>query len=135
MELNFDLSQIHGAAEKCWQWAGDKKVFAFHGDMGCGKTTFIHALCDLKGVRSKVGSPSFSIINEYEYEEGTIFHIDLYRLRDEQEARRAGVEECLYSGEICLVEWAEKAVGLFPPDQVKVFMYWVDQNTRKIIIN
>jgi len=135
MELMFDLKHIHGAAKKFWQYAGDKKVFAFHGNMGSGKTTFIHALCDEKKMTSTVGSPTFSIINEYVYAGGKIFHIDLYRLKDEEEAVRAGVEDCIYSGDICLVEWAEKAPALFPEDAVKVSIQMVDENSRKIIIN
>jgi len=135
MELEFDLNYIYDAAKKFWQYANDKKVFAFHGNMGAGKTTFIHALCDEKKVTSKVGSPTFSIINEYVYSGGKIFHIDLYRLKDEEEAVRAGVEDCIYSGEICLVEWAEKAPALFADDAVKVSLQQVDERTRKIIVN
>jgi tRNA threonylcarbamoyladenosine biosynthesis protein TsaE len=135
MELEFDLEHINEAAKRFWQQAGDKKVFAFHGEMGAGKTTFIHALCDDKKVSSTVGSPTFSIINEYKYPDGKIFHIDLYRLKDEDEAIRAGVEDCLYSGEICLVEWPDKAPGIFPEDSVHIHINMIDQNTRKIITN
>jgi tRNA threonylcarbamoyladenosine biosynthesis protein TsaE len=134
MEWLFDLGHIHETAKKCWAEAGAKKVLAFHGNMGAGKTTFIHALCDEKKVSSTVGSPTFSIINEYVYPEGKIFHIDLYRLRDEEEAIRAGVEDCLYSGEICLVEWPEKAPGIFPEDTARVYIDAIDPDTRKIII-
>jgi len=134
MEWIFDLGHIHEAARKCWIEAGAKKIFAFHGNMGAGKTTFIHALCDEKNVSSTVGSPTFSIINEYTYPEGKIFHIDLYRLRDEEEAIRAGVEDCLYSGDVCLVEWPERAPGIFPEDAVHVYMDTLSPDTRKIII-
>ena len=134
MEWVFDLEHIHKTARKCWAEAGAKKVFAFHGKMGAGKTTFIHALCDEKKVSSTVGSPTFSIINEYIYPDGKIFHIDLYRLRDEEEAIRAGVEDCLYSGYICLVEWPEKAPGIFPDDAAHIYIDAINQNTRKIII-
>ena len=97
MEQTFSLEKINGVAKDFWKEVGAKKVFAFHGQMGAGKTTFIHALCDAKNVKDVVGSPTFSIINEYEYDcEGTkkvLFHIDLYRLKDEEEAIRAGVED------------------------------------------
>ena len=135
MELIFDLQHIHDIAKKFWQLVDDKKVFAFYGSMGSGKTTFIHALCDVKQVSSKVGSPTFSIINEYAYNGGKIYHVDLYRLKDEDEAIRTGVEDCIYSGEICLVEWAEKAPGLFPEKAVKIFIDIVNMNERKVIIN
>ncbi len=135
MEFTFDLEHIHDAAKKFWQLAGDKKVFAFHGEMGAGKTTFIHALCDEKKVKSTVGSPTFSIINEYAYDDGKIFHIDLYRLKDEEDAIRAGVEDCLYSGAICLVEWPDKAPGIFPEETVHIHISTTAEKSRKIIIN
>ena len=139
MELGFSLDTIGDAARQCWEMNGDTTVFALHGEMGAGKTTFIHALCDLKGVKDVVGSPTFSIINEYNYHENgkekKIFHIDLYRLRDEEEASRAGVEDCLYSGHICLLEWPEKAPGLLPPEAVHLYLTTAGPTTRKLIIN
>jgi len=104
--------------------------------MGSGKTTFIHALCDVKGVKDVVGSPTFSIINEYVFEENgviqKIYHIDLYRLKDEEEALRAGVEDCLYSDHICFVEWPEKAEDILPEETVHVAIRIVDEQTRQI---
>jgi tRNA threonylcarbamoyladenosine biosynthesis protein TsaE len=132
MEWSFDLPDIGKAAKKFWESTDQNKVFAVHGEMGAGKTTFIHALCDELGVSSQIGSPTFSIINEYDYPGGKVFHIDLYRLNDEEEAFRAGVEEALYSGEICLVEWPEKAAGLFPPETVDVFIEATGSLTRTI---
>jgi tRNA threonylcarbamoyladenosine biosynthesis protein TsaE len=89
--------------------------------MGTGKTTFIAALCRAKGVQSIPSSPTFSLINEYTLMSGDpIYHIDLYRLRDEEEAREAGVEDCLFSGNFCLVEWPEKAPGIFPENTLHV---------------
>ena len=138
MDLIFTLDQINEAAQQFLKIAGDKKVFAFHGEMGSGKTTFIHALCDIKGVKDAVGSPTFSIVNEYVYDcEGTkrlIFHIDLYRLKDEAEAINAGVEDCLYSGNICFVEWPDKAPGLFDGNTMHVKISTDDSETRRITI-
>lgn len=138
MKIEFTLSEIIQAAEKFWVAIADKKVLAFHGSMGAGKTTFIHALCDVKGVKDVVGSPTFSIINEYRFLENglekRIYHIDLYRLKDEQEAVRAGVEDCFYSDHICLVEWPEKAPGLFPADTLHVFIEPANDTTRIITI-
>jgi len=79
-----------------------------------------------------VGSPTYSIINEYIYPGGRIYHLDLFRLQDEQEAIRAGVEDCLYSGDTCLVEWPEKAPGIFPADSLHVLIEVLDNRTRKI---
>lgn len=132
MELCFRLDDIGKAAAGFWRAFPADRVFAFHGGMGAGKTTFIHALCEDCGVADVVGSPTFSIINEYRYSGGSIFHIDLYRLKDEEEALRAGVEEVLYSGDICLVEWPERAPGIFPPETVHVHIGIIDPDMRKI---
>ncbi len=115
---------------------GSHTVVAFHGQMGAGKTTFIHALCDAKAVKDVVGSPTFSIINEYAFtENGTekkIYHIDLYRLKDEEDAIQVGVEDCLYSDHICLVEWPDRAAGLFPEDTVHAYLELADAGKRTL---
>ena len=134
MKITYELSDIKDAAARFWKAIGVKKIIAFHGNMGAGKTTFIHALCEVKGVKDVVGSPTFSIINEYYYPSGKIFHIDLYRLKDEEEAIRAGVEDCLYSDHICFVEWPEKAPGLFPNGTDHVFIEVEDSETRGLTI-
>jgi tRNA threonylcarbamoyladenosine biosynthesis protein TsaE len=134
MELRFHLQEIDTAAAAFWRQFPTAKVFAFHGDMGAGKTTFIHALCGVKGVRDTVGSPTFSIINEYQYPGGNIFHIDLYRLKNEEEALRAGVEDVLYSGDLCLVEWPDRAPGIFPAGTVELRIRAIDRDIREIIV-
>lgn len=134
MTITFRLETIDQAAEQCWKTIGNRKVIAFHGQMGAGKTTFIAALCRARQVSSTVSSPTFSIINEYAWPGGVLYHIDLYRLDQEEDAFRAGVEDCLYSGNICLVEWPERAEGLFPPDTVHVSFEVVDMDARKITI-
>jgi tRNA threonylcarbamoyladenosine biosynthesis protein TsaE len=134
MDVYFTLNELGGAVLQLLQQAGQAKVIAFHGEMGAGKTTFIHALCDALEVEDAVSSPTFPIINEYESRHGTIFHIDLYRLKDQEEAMRAGVEDCLYSGSLCLVEWPERAPGLFPADTLHVFISMIDEKTRLIRI-
>lgn len=138
MEFIFSLDTINKIATLFWKSTPGVNIYAFHGQMGSGKTTFIHALCDVKGVKDVVGSPTFSIINEYIYlENGTpkkIFHVDLYRLKDEEEALRAGVKDCLYSDHICMVEWPEKAPNIFPDNTLKVQIEVVDDKTRRLII-
>lgn len=138
MEWIFALDTINHVAKEFWEANTGKTVFAFHGRMGAGKTTFIHALCEAKGVKDTVGSPTFSIINEYEYNcEGTkkaLFHVDLYRLKDEEEAVRTGVEDCLYSGYLSLVEWPEKAPGIFPENTVHAYITLADNGLRRLTI-
>ncbi|MBL7734968.1 MAG: tRNA (adenosine(37)-N6)-threonylcarbamoyltransferase complex ATPase subunit type 1 TsaE [Chitinophagaceae bacterium] len=132
MELAYAKKDIDETAKMFWEQLPDKKVLAFHGEMGVGKTTFIQALCRVLGVSAPVSSPTFSIINEYDVPEGSIYHIDLYRCRDENEAIRAGVEECLYSGYICLVEWPSKAPGIFPEDTLHIYMEETEDRMRRI---
>jgi len=138
MEWLFTLDNIYQVAKEFWKATAGKTVFAFHGQMGAGKTTFIHALCDMKGIKNPVGSPTFSLVNEYVYDcEGTpkaLFHIDLYRIKSEQEAVRAGMEDVLYSGHICLAEWPEKAPGIFPENTVHAFIELTDVKTRRLRI-
>jgi tRNA threonylcarbamoyladenosine biosynthesis protein TsaE len=132
MELIFELKNISQAAKSFWEQSENRKIFAFNGEMGSGKTTFIHALCVEKKVAGRVGSPTFSIINEYGFGHGKIFHIDLYRVKDEEEAIRAGVEDCLYSGEICFVEWPGKARDIFPEETLNLYLEVVSEYVRKI---
>jgi tRNA threonylcarbamoyladenosine biosynthesis protein TsaE len=134
VDIDYKLNEITGTAARFWTAIGDKKMIAFHGSMGAGKTTFIHALCEVKGVKDVVGSPTFSIINEYSFPGGMIFHIDLYRLKDEGETIRAGVEDCLYSDHVCFIEWPEKAPGIFPPGTIHAFIEVIDSETRHLTI-
>lgn len=123
MELRFTLDQIDAAALQFWQQVGNSRVFAFHAPMGTGKTTFIAALCRALGVVTPGSSPSFALVNEYQLANGEpVYHADLYRIDSEAEAREAGIEELLYSGAVCLVEWPEKAPGIFPPDTIHLIM-------------
>ncbi|GDX42682.1 MAG: tRNA (adenosine(37)-N6)-threonylcarbamoyltransferase complex ATPase subunit type 1 TsaE [Bacteroidetes bacterium] len=115
MELQFTLSTIDQAARLFFEQAGPHRVFAFHAPMGTGKTTFIAALCRAAHVKTQPSSPTFSLVNEYVTLEGeSVYHIDLYRIKDHEEARNAGIEEILHSGAICFVEWPEKAPEIFP---------------------
>jgi tRNA threonylcarbamoyladenosine biosynthesis protein TsaE len=133
MTLSFTLSDIKQAAEEVFEFAKDKKVWAIHGEMGAGKTTFIHAICENLGVASAIGSPTYSIINEYKSDQaGEIYHMDWYRLKDEEEALQAGVEDCLFSGNLCFVEWPEKAGALLPDDCLHVSLTVIDEKTRQI---
>ena len=136
MELIYTLDNIEAAAQEFIGIAGAFKVFALEGEMGAGKTTFVHALCKLAGVTDAISSPTFSIINQYVTpDRRLIYHIDLYRVKDGEEAIQAGVEDCLYSGNTCFVEWPQKAPGIFPDATLHVTITAIDTNTRKLKIN
>src|SRR5436305_9895864 len=90
-QFNYNLSEIKKIAEQLWNEYNSKKCWAFHAAMGSGKTTLIHALCDVLQVNTAVGSPTFAIINEYTSPlANTIYHMDWYRIKDETEAIQAG---------------------------------------------
>ena len=134
MELTFSLNEIENSAKQFIAYLKDKKVVAFSGNLGAGKTTFIKELCNQLGVKENVTSPTFSIINQYTtVNNSTIFHIDLYRVKDEEEALNAGVEESIYSGDVCFIEWPEKLISLLPEDTVDVFMEAVNESKRKLV--
>jgi tRNA threonylcarbamoyladenosine biosynthesis protein TsaE len=132
MEWIYGLPDIDQVAREFWFHYPDQKIMAFHGHMGAGKTSFIRALCHIKNVKENVSSPTFALINEYSYKDGIIYHLDLYRLHDEDEAIRAGIEDCLFSGEICLVEWPERAARIFPSDTLEIYIEPLTEKTRKL---
>lgn len=133
MILTFTKENILQAAADLWQANSTAKIWAFHAEMGGGKTTFIHALCEAIAVQDVVSSPTFAIINEYKSGiAGTVYHMDWYRLKNEEEAIQAGIEDCIISGNLCLVEWPEKAPGLLPDDTLHIHLQLVDENTRSL---
>lgn len=117
------LDGIESAAKEFAEAMGDFTVFAFYGDMGAGKTTFINALCRVLGVEDDItNSPSFSIINEYRSDTTAelIYHFDCYRLESLEEAEDIGAEDYFDSGAVCLIEWPERIEDLLPYDSVRV---------------
>jgi len=136
MVVEYNISQIHDVARQVLAQFGHKKVWAFYAPMGAGKTTFIHALCDVLQVADVVSSPTFAIINEYtSLARTTIYHMDWYRLKSEEEAINAGVEDALLHGDLCLVEWPEKAPDLLPDDVVNIDIDLLDPATRRMTIH
>jgi tRNA threonylcarbamoyladenosine biosynthesis protein TsaE len=129
------LEEIHNSAEKFIAEIGDKKIFAFNGKMGAGKTTFIKAICEVMGVKETINSPTFSIVNEYEAADGRIiYHFDCYRINKIQEALDLGVEEYLYSGNLCFIEWSENIATLLPDTLVNVDINETKNKKREIVI-
>ncbi len=116
----------------------DRTVYAFSGEMGAGKTTFIGALCKELGVEDDfAGSPTFSIINEYRSDTTAelIYHFDLYRIESIDEAFDIGVEDYFDSGALCLLEWPERIADILPNDTVDVRITVNDDGSRTISID
>lgn len=127
--------QLAAAARKLLEFAGDKKVFLFEGEMGAGKTTFIKAICEQLEAHDVASSPTFSIVNEYRYPQGILYHFDFYRLKNETEAYDLGYEDYFYSGNYCFIEWPSKIQNLWPADSIMVIIRVIDENRREISAN
>jgi tRNA threonylcarbamoyladenosine biosynthesis protein TsaE len=135
MKIDFHLSQIKNVAAQLWQQYHQYKLWAFVAPMGAGKTTLIHALCDVLNVNSTVTSPTFAIINEYESSLiGIIYHMDWYRLKDSAEIIQTGCEDCLESGNLCFIEWAERADELLPLNSLHINLVIIDTQERRLIV-
>jgi tRNA threonylcarbamoyladenosine biosynthesis protein TsaE len=125
-------AQLPAAASALFSTFPSSRIFAFHGELGAGKTTFIKVLCESLGVNDAMSSPSFSLVNEYRSAGGEpVYHFDLYRLRSAEEALGIGFEEYLYSGNYCFIEWPERAEELLPEETVHVFI--AEENGARII--
>ena len=153
------ISELSGAAKQILSFAKDKKIFLFYGELGAGKTTLIKEICRQLGVTEAGSSPTFAIVNEYNYltprsphlappkrfakarrgesqseihtrpnssplgrPGGVIYHLDLYRLKNESEIYDIGYEEYLFSGNYCLIEWPEKIEHLLITGFIKVLI-------------
>lgn len=117
---------------------GDNTVFAFYGDMGAGKTTFINALCEVLGVdKEETASPTFALINEYRSDTTAelIYHFDFYRIETLEEAIELGIEDYFDSGAVCLIEWPERIAAALPSDTVSVQIKVNDDDSRTLTIS
>lgn len=115
-----------------------RRVFAFYGKMGAGKTTFIKHLCEEMGTQDVVNSPTFAIVNVYDVErpyQGEVYHFDCYRLKDVREAMDFGAEEYLYSGNYCFIEWPDMITSLLPDDTVNVYIEVLDNDERQLTLD
>jgi tRNA threonylcarbamoyladenosine biosynthesis protein TsaE len=128
-----DKSHLHQVAKKFLSLNSDKKIFAFFGSMGAGKTTIIKAICEALGAKDIVTSPTFTIVNEYRTSSGeTIYHLDFYRIKKTEEVFDFGIEEYLDSGSYCFMEWPELVKGILPPETVNIRIT-VDDNEQRIL--
>lgn len=132
------IDDITVAAREFAALMGDETVYAFYGEMGAGKTTFINALCRELGVEDDTtSSPSFAIVNEYRSDTTAelIYHFDLYRLEDIEEALDLGIEDYFDSGALCLLEWPERIEPLLPDDVVRVkISVDPDDDSRSLLV-
>lgn len=128
------LQDLPRAARVFLQSLGERRLVAFYGAMGAGKTTFIKAVCDALGVTDVVNSPTFAIVNEYYSEKlaENVFHFDFYRIRHVDEVRDLGFDDYLRSGCFCLMEWPELVEDLLPDDIVRVTLSELPDGSRSL---
>ena len=134
MEIKIQhIEEICEAAQQFVNHIGDHRVFAFYGEMGAGKTTFIKAICEELGVSDVITSPTFAIVNEYTSSDGPIYHFDFYRIKKLEEVYDMGFEDYFYSGALCFIEWPELIEEVLPEDAVKVCIKEEEDGTRAIL--
>ena len=134
MEIRIkDISGIRQAAKEFIAHIGDRKIFAFYGKMGAGKTTFISAVCEELGVSDVINSPTFAIVNEFLSGSGDpIYHFDFYRIKNIGEALDIGYYDYIDSDNLCFMEWPELIESILPDDTVKVTIEEEVDGSRKI---
>ncbi|TDE42042.1 tRNA (adenosine(37)-N6)-threonylcarbamoyltransferase complex ATPase subunit type 1 TsaE [Flavobacterium rhamnosiphilum] len=135
MNVIFSLDQLEEVAKQIIA-SNPKKVILFHGEMGVGKTTLIKQLCKTLGVTGATSSPTFSLVNEYEADDNQlVYHFDFYRLNDEVEALDMGVDDYLYSGNWCFIEWAEKIPNLIPETHSVITISLLPDGKRSLTLS
>jgi tRNA threonylcarbamoyladenosine biosynthesis protein TsaE len=132
MNIAFSLDQIQEVATQIIA-QNPKKIILFNGEMGVGKTTLIKQLCKTLGVEDATSSPTFSLVNEYyTINNQIVYHFDFYRLNKETEALDMGVDDYLYSGNWCFIEWSEKIASLIPEEHSTVTIVLLEDGKRNL---
>lgn len=135
-----NLQEIRAAAKEFVAQIGDRRVFAFYGQMGAGKTTFIKAVCEELGVEDVITSPTFAIVNEYDADNsngtspytGKVYHFDFYRIKKLEEVYDMGYEDYFYSGALCFIEWPELIEELLPNNAIMVNIEMLGDGRRVV---
>ncbi len=132
MKIEFNLDEIEIVTKQVLD-ANPEKVILFNGEMGAGKTTFIKALCKQLGVTNPTSSPTFSLVNEYQIAGNElVYHFDVYRLKNQNEALDMGIEDNVYSGNWCFIEWSETIPDLIPEKHSVITISVLNNNKRLI---
>ena len=132
-KITYQLTEIEQVARQILPLL-HHKIVLFQGSMGMGKTTLVKALVKALKIDDAVSSPTFSLVNEYRSLTDVVFHFDFYRIKNEEEALDIGVEEYMYSGNWCFIEWSEKIVSLLPNNITEIIITSIDSHTRDLTI-
>ncbi len=129
------LTELRYVAEAILESLDGRTVVLLHGSMGAGKTTLVRGIAAVLGSEDSVSSPTFAIVNEYvTSDDSSVFHFDMYRIERIEEAIDLGFEEYINSGNLCLIEWAERVEELLPEDAMLVRIEALSQSERRFII-
>ncbi|HRH58594.1 MAG TPA: tRNA (adenosine(37)-N6)-threonylcarbamoyltransferase complex ATPase subunit type 1 TsaE [Chitinophagales bacterium] len=124
-----EIEELEPVADEIIQLANEYSIFCFYGDLGAGKTTLIKLICEKLNVVDTISSPTYPIINEYNtIDSRIIYHIDLYRLKSIEEALNIGIEEYLYSGNLCFIEWPDNFKSILPTTHFNVKITKFDES-------
>jgi tRNA threonylcarbamoyladenosine biosynthesis protein TsaE len=131
-----DKRHLHFAAKQLLELTGDSRIFAFYGSMGAGKTTIIKAICETLGAIDIISSPTFTLVNEYKTSSGeSLFHIDFYRIKKQEEVYDFGIEEYLTGDSYCFMEWPELIEEILPEETIKVKISVDDKEQRILTVS
>ncbi|MEM7373609.1 MAG: tRNA (adenosine(37)-N6)-threonylcarbamoyltransferase complex ATPase subunit type 1 TsaE [Bacteroidota bacterium] len=133
--LSRSESELPMIAKNILEVCNPKRIFAFYGSLGAGKTTLIRSFCEALGVQEPVTSPTFTLVHTYEAAQDMVYHFDFYRLQSEIEAYDIGLEEYLDSGEYVFMEWPERIPGLIPSQTAKLRLIVLENNWREITLS
>ena len=136
MEKKFligSIDELGTVVDYLAQLTSSLKFFTLDGELGTGKTTLVQMICEKMGVKDNVSSPTFSIVNEYRLNDKSIYHFDLYRIKDQEELLNIGVEEYFMSNDFCFVEWPAIGVPFFPDKYVSIQIKRTGENREFII--
>lgn len=124
-----EIEELEPVTDEIIQLANEYSIFCFYGDLGAGKTTLIKLICEKLNVVDTISSPTYPIINEYNtIDSRIIYHIDLYRLKSIEEALNIGIEEYLYSGNLCFIEWPDNFKSILPTTHFNVKITKFDES-------
>lgn len=134
LSLQYTLDQKDSIAETLITTCNASPIFCLEGNLGAGKTTLVESICTFLGSKDSFSSPTFSIINEYELEDGSIIHADLYRLKTEEELIGIGLEDYVYSGNYCFIEWYQIAKNSLPKPYYIIKLKALEDQSRLLNI-
>ena len=134
-KVEYSLNKIDEISQLVIDKIKTIKVILLRGELGSGKTTLVKSVLKKMGINDCVTSPTFSIVNEYDFSENIIYHFDLYRIEKIEELDIIGFEDYIYSQNICFIEWPEIVLNNIDLKYLDIEIRYLGEDKREIIIN